>query len=231
MVKRAIIYHHLGMGDLFTCNGLVHYISKDYDEVWLATKDYVVPTATHLYADYPNIKIFEVKQEPQDIFDFSILAEIPVVKIGFEHTNPYQFEESFYEQYGLTLEDKNTRFRMPLDLTKSIEFYNKTSSKLGNEYIFIHTESTAGNFELQINSPLPKFIVDKSDTPDVLDYVHTICNAKEVHFINSGLYPLIALLAHLGLLKADKVVYHNTRKFHQGGLPIQTPSHFKHIDY
>jgi hypothetical protein len=90
---------------------------------------------------------------------------------------------------------------------------------------------TAGNFELQIDSVLPKFIVDKSDTSDILDYVHTICNAKEVHFINSGLYPLIALLSYLGLLKANKVVYHNTRKFHQGGLPIQTPSQFKHIDY
>jgi len=231
MVNRAIIYHHLGMGDLFTCNGLVHHIAKDFDEVWLATKDYVVPTATHLYADYPKIKIFEVKQEPHDIFDFGTISEIPVIKVGFEHTDPMHFERSFYAQYGLTLEDKNTKFRMPLDLSQSIEFYNKTVSKLGNDYIFIHTESTAGNFELQIDSASPKFIVDKSDTPDVLDYIHTICNAKEVHFINSGLYPLISLLSHLGLLKTNKVVYHNTRKFHQGGLPIEIPNHFETINY
>lgn len=231
MVKRAIIYHHLGLGDLFTCNGLVHHISKDFDEVWLAAKNYVVKTAEHLYADFPNIKIFEVNREPEDIFDFGTISEIPVIKIGFEHTDPMKFERSFYAQYRLPLEDKFTKFRLPSDLSGSKLFYIDTANKLGNEYIFVHSESTAGQFNLQIDSALPRFEVNKDDTPDILDYVHTICNAKEIHFINSGLYPLISLLDYMKMLKAEKIVYHNTRKFHQGGLPIEIPTHFETIDY
>lgn len=231
MVNRAIIYHHLGMGDLFTCNGLVHHISKDFDEVWLAAKDYVVKTAEHLYADFPKIKVFEVKKEPEDIFDFGTISEIPVIKIGFEHTDPMNFERSFYAQYRLPLEDKFTKFRLPSDLSGSKLFYIDTVNRLGEDYIFIHSESTAGKFDLQIDSQLPRFTVSKDDTPDILDYVHTVCNAKEVHFINSGIYPLVSLLDHMKMLKAEKIVYHNTRKFHQGGLPIEIPNHFKTINY
>jgi len=46
MVKRVIIHHHLGIGDHFTCNALVHYIAKDYDEVWLVCKGYTEATVT-----------------------------------------------------------------------------------------------------------------------------------------------------------------------------------------
>lgn len=231
MVNRTIIYHHLGMGDLFTCNGLVHHIAKDFDEVWIPAKTNVVSTAEHLYEDFPNIKVFEVKQEPEDIFSFGTISEISVIKVGFEHTDPMHFERSFYAQYGLPLEDKFTKFRLPSNLSGSKLFYIDVSNKIGEEYIFVHSESTAGQFDLNIDSELPRFIVDKSDTPDIVDYVHTICNAKEIHVINSGIYPLVSLLDYMQMLKATRIVYHNTRKFHQGGLPIEIPNHFETINY
>jgi len=116
-------------------------------------------------------------------------------------------------------------------LNKSKEFYDKVVGELGKNYIFIHDESTAGNFPLNIESKLNQFSVKKEDTPDVLDYVHTICNAKEIHFINSGIFPLIVLLDHMGLIKTKKIFYHNKRKFHEGGLKIELPAHYIEVTY
>jgi hypothetical protein len=231
MVKRVIIHHHLGIGDHFTCNALVHYLSKDYDEVWLACKGYTEATVKHLYEDYPKIKPFVIQREPEDVYDFSTLSEIPIIRIGFEYTNPNEFERSFYSQFGLPLEYKNDNFRLPLLLNKSKEFYDKVVDELSEDYIFIHDESTAGSFSLKIQSKLNRFFVKKEDTPDVLDYVHTICNAKEIHFINSGIFPLVVLLDHMGLIETKKIFYHNKRKFHEGGLKIELPAHYIEIPY
>ena len=178
MVKKAIIYHHLGLGDHFTCNALVHHIAKGYDEIYVACKRRNEHTVKHMYEDYPNINIFEVDKEPNDIFDFSTISEIPVIKIGFEHTDPFNFEESFYKQYGLSLDNKNTEFKLPTNLSKSILYYLNISNEFPNEYIFVHDESTAGKYNLNIESDLDRFVVEKEDTNDIFDYVHTICAAK-----------------------------------------------------
>ena len=231
MVKKAIIYHHLGLGDHFTCNALVHHIAKDYDKVYVACKRRNEHTVKHMYEDYPNINIFEVDKEPDDIFDFSTISEIPVIKIGFEHTDPFNFEESFYKQFGLTLDNKNSEFKLPTNLSKSILYYLNVSNEFPNDFIFVHDESTAGKYNLNIESDLDRFIVEKEDTNDIFDYVHTICAAKEIHFINSGLFPLIVLLYHRNMLQAEKIYYHNIRKFHEGGHPIVIPENFITVRY
>jgi hypothetical protein len=231
MVNKTIIYPHLGMGDHFTCNGLIHYLSERYDEVHLICKNYTVPTITHLYENYPKFKIVKIDNEPEDVISYSRDNDLPVLKIGFEYTDPNNFERSFYSQYGLDLEEKYNRFRLPTNLDNSKLFYLDTLNKLGQDYLFVHDLSTYGHYELNIDSTLPRYIVNKDDTLDILDYVHTIINAKEIHFINSGLYPLISLLYKLSMIKTDKIYFHNIRKFYEGGLKIEYPKEFIKVDY
>lgn len=219
-----IIYHHLGMGDHFTCNGLVHTIADDFKQCHLICKEKYYNSVKHLYEDFENIVVVPIVKEPEDIVEYAQKVNLQILKIGFEHVDPAKFERSFYEQLEIPFENKNKRFTLPKNLEGSKALYNKVVSEIGNEYIFIHDESSVGKYQLNIKSDLPRFTAQMEDTNDTLDYIDLICNAKEIHVINSGIYPLIPPLLEQGKLKADKVVYHKCRPFHMGGIPVEVPS-------
>lgn len=228
---RVVVYHHLGMGDHFICNGLVNELSKKYDELVLVCKRNYSKTVRHLYADNSKVKVHEIISEPADVFSFCEKENLPLLRIGFENMNPKDFEKSFYAQLGLPFEYRNTRFELPSDLDTSKIFYEATVKALGDDYIFIHDESSVGKYDLKIESDLPRFYVKREDTDDVLDYVHTICNAKQVHFINSGLFPLVVALYYKRMLKAKEVFFHDCRTIAQGGLFINIPETFNRVNY
>jgi hypothetical protein len=219
----VIIYHHLGMGDHFTCNGLVHTIADDFKKCYLICKEKYYNSVKHLYEDFPKIEPVPIVNEPQDIIAFAEKVNLQILKIGFEHVDPTKFERSFYEQLDIPFENKNKRFTLPKNLKGAKTLYDKVVSEIGSEYIFIHDESSVGKYSLSIKSDLPRFTAQMSDTNDTLDYVDVICNAKEVHIINSGIYPMIPPLLEQGKLKADKIVYHKCRPFHMGGIPVEVP--------
>ena len=78
---------------------------------------------------------------------------------------------------------------------------------------------------------MPRFIVNKTDTDDVLDYIDTMCNAKEIHIINSGLHNLVFQLLCHGKVNSDNVFFHDARKPKDGGIAIRIPSDVKVIQY
>jgi hypothetical protein len=230
VIDTFILYHHLGLGDHFVCNGLVHYVSKNANVTLICKKQHV-ECISHLYEDFKNITIYPIEKEPDDVFKLSQDTQIPILRVGFENTDLNSFEKSFYYQLNIPFEVKNEYFTLPSNLSKSNKFYNKVKNDLGEDYIFVHNESTAGVYDLAIDSPLPKFFVRKEDTKDILDYIHTICFAKEIHFINSGLFPLIVGLLYQNKIKTDKVFFHNTRKLSEGGLHIELPENIIRINY
>lgn len=231
-MKRIVLFHHTGLGDHFMCNGLVHVFAHNYDEVNLVCKKPYVKTVAHLYEDYPDkIKILPVEDEFVDSIKYAEEQNIPLYKVGFDKCNFNAFEESFYTQYNLDPDLEFSNFKLPKDLKGSKDFYNKTLTKLGEDYIFVHNVSSYKNFDLKIESTLPKHIVDKSDTDDLLDYIDTICNAKEVHVISSALHNLVFQLYIRDMIKSKTVYYHDVRKAKDGGFPIRVPEGVKVIQY
>lgn len=226
-IKEVIVYHHLGLGDLLICNGLVHFLASKYDTIHLPCKKNYYQTARHLYEDYKNIKVFPIEKEPEDVYN----KHLPIIKVGFENVDHSHFERSFYEKLGIPYEVRFTHFKLPKNLEKSKEFYASTVKRLGEKYIFVHDQSTVGKFNLSIESTLPRHTVSIEDTPDIMDYVDTICNAEELHFINSSIVALVFNLNYLNLLKATKIVYHNIRPFSQGGIPLEVPVNIKTEEY
>jgi hypothetical protein len=120
---------------------------------------------------------------------------------------------------------------LPTDLKNSKKFYNKVVKKLGEDYIFVHDVSSYRSFDLKIQSSYPRFVVDKNDTEDVLDYIDTICNAKEIHVINSGLSNLVFQLYHKNMIKTPEVYFHDARKPEHGGIRIKIPKGIKVVEY
>lgn len=231
-MKKIVLFHHTGLGDHFMCNGLVHVFAHNFDEVNLVCKKPYLKTVSHLYQDYSDrIKILPVEDEFVDSVKFSEENNLPIYKVGFDKCNFDAFEESFYTQYDLDPDLEFSNFRLPKNLKGSKEFYNKTLTKLGENYIFVHNVCSYKIFDLKIESNLPKHIVDKSDTDDLLDYIDTICNAKEVHVISSALHNLVFQLYIRNMIKSNNVYYHDIRKAKDGGFPIRVPDGVKVIKY
>ena len=231
-MNRIILHHHTGLGDHFMCNGLVHVFAHNFDEVNLVCKRPYLKTISHLYQDYSDkIKLLPVDDEFADSIKYSETNKIPLYKVGFDKCDFNAFEESFYKQYDLDPNLEFSNFKFPKDLKGSKKFYKKVLTTLGEDYIFVHNVSSYSTFDLKIESDLPKHIADKTDTDDLLDYVETICNAKEVHVISSALHNLVFQLYIRDMIKSKNVYYHDIRKSQDGGFPIRVPEGIKVIHY
>lgn len=218
-----ILYHHLGLGDHFICNALVVEVSKHYNNVHLVCWARNLPTVQHLYSDFPNITIHGIDTEPQDVIALSNSLGLPVIAVGFEHCDLKDFESSFYRQLGLDPDIQYTGFCVPRDLDRSYQMYNEWCAKNGPAYIFVHDTSSVEKYNLIINSDLPRYTVEKTQTRDLIDYVIMLCEAKEVHVINSSIAALVWPLLRQGRIKAEKIFYHNARSLNHGGVPIKIP--------
>jgi hypothetical protein len=223
-MNEVILYHHLGLGDHLICNGLVHTVAESYSQVHLACKRNYFSTVKCLYEDFDNIKVFPIDKEPNDVFAYN--NTLKIMRVGFEHVDIKAFEKSFYNQLNIPYLNRFTKFKLPKNNLSSKQFYQMTVDRLGEEYIFVHNESSGNKFDIKIQSNLPAHVVQKSDTNNVLDYVTTICNAKEIHVINSSIFALVVNLYFTGHLNSNKIVYHNIRTIAQGGIPLEVPETF-----
>jgi hypothetical protein len=228
-MNKVIVYHHLGLGDHFICNGLVHALSNQYDTIYLPCWKKYYPTVAHLYSEFENIQVFSIDKEPDDILSYD--SKIPIIAIGFNNVDVTQFERSFYKQVNLPYETRFTEFRLPSNDLRSKLFYEKVKQKLGDDYIFVHNESSVGIFHLSIKPGLPQHVSKISDTPNVIDYTETLKHAKEIHIINSSIAALVINMYYCGMLTQTKIVYHNIRKLSQGGIPLEIPSTIETIYY
>jgi hypothetical protein len=227
--QRIIVHHHTGLGDHFICNGLVHALSDTYD-IDLICKNRYLKTVKHLYEDFPDIHIIGVEDDHSDTLTYAQQTNYPLIRVGFENCDYNRFEDSFYETTNIDPMAEYDRFVFPKNLEGSKILYNKIEKNLGKEYIFIHDASTYGTFPLDIKSNLPRHIAQKEDTDDVLDYIDTICNAKEVHVINSGLNNLVFQLYYKGL-NNGKIFFHDARKPNMGGIPVRIPEGIEVVNY
>jgi hypothetical protein len=228
-MTKIIVHHHTGLGDHFICNGLVHALTDHYD-IDLICKKHYTKTVEHLYEDFPNITIIPVENEMEDCLKHAQQTSHALMRVGFENCDYDNFEESFYITSGINPNDEYDRFVLPTRLDGSLELYNKITSKLGTDYIFMHNASSYGSFDLKIDSNYPCHAAVKEDTDDVLDYVDTICNAKEVHVINSGINNLVFQLFYKDKIKG-KVFYHNARKPNMGGIVVKVPDGIEVVEY
>jgi len=227
----VIVHHHTGLGDHFMCNGLVHRMLEKYGQVDLICKDHLVKSVSHLYEDWPEIKIIPIRDETTDVYLHASLNNKEIIRVGFENCDFNAFEDSFYTQLELDPADEFENFKLPSRLQCSYEFSQNVLGNLPPNFIFVHNVSSYKEFNLKIDSNNHRFIVRKEDTDDILDYIDAMIQAKEVHVINSGLSNLVFQLVWKEILPGEKVFYHDARKLDMGGIPIKVPHNVKVIEY
>ncbi|MEK7500445.1 MAG: hypothetical protein AAB649_07660, partial [Patescibacteria group bacterium] len=84
----VVLVHHLGLGDCFICNGLVHNFAKVYNGIYLPCHKRNITTVRSLYSEYPNIIAIECDDKVEELREqarlFAKEKNLPITWIGFE---------------------------------------------------------------------------------------------------------------------------------------------------
>ena len=207
--KEVILHHHLGLGDHFICNGLVHECAKKYDKIHLPTKRHNLETVRCLYQEHDNIAVFPVLREHKDVRQYSIKNNLPILRIGFEHMEhrgSVPWNVWFYDQMEIPYDARYTSFQLPKLLPEAEKLYD-TILQGKKEYCLIHQQSSIGKFFINLETDLPVIELQPGLTNNLLDYVKVIRNAQEIHCIDSSVINLIDSMD----TETDKLFFHTAK--------------------
>lgn len=203
-MNEIILYHHLGMGDHFICNGLVNKLSEQYDTIHLPCKQHYFESIACLYQDNDKIKVFPISNEPNDIHEYANINNLDIRLVGFSDYCANTFERSFYKAVDSDYSIRYTHFKLPKHIKNSKVLYEELIKT--EPYCVIHENCSDNEFNLNIDSNLEKIYIKHGKTSNILDYIEILKNAEEIHCVGSSIYALVDSID----LKA-KLYYHNKR--------------------
>lgn len=189
-IPALIFWHHLGLGDHFICNALVHELLQVADTIWLPCKNLNLTTVCELYSDHPRVRVFGVHTTDFDdeirlLCQTSIRYAIPLLKIG---SFTGDFAAEFYKQLDIPIERRWTGFKMPRDRDRANLLYKELIKD--TKYALIHRTASVGTFEISVKTELPIYTVTKL-SESLLDWSTIIENAAEIHCIDSSFIHLV----------------------------------------
>ena len=196
MDNQVYIYHHLGLGDHFHCNGVVRsLINEKYRDtkVKLFAKEKYSEMVKFMYRDLSNLEIISItndeKKEKNEINSIKKNNDI-VERIGFDYflrnkNKGKTIDMLFYEQYNI---DYSKRFELTYwkrDLNKEKNLYKDIVEN--ENYIFVHDDPNRG-FVIPDNAFSKQFqIIRNSNSNSIFDYGEIIEKSKEIHVMESSL--------------------------------------------
>jgi hypothetical protein len=203
-MKKAFLYHHLGLGDHLICNGLIRRLSDVYDLVVVPVKNQNYSTVQRMFADTYRIDVLPLTQanQEQEMGRLAKSFEVQgyeVVRLGYYGsdfmTKDIRFDENFYLQSEIPFSERWNSFYAPRNEQEENRIYNELVSKQeAEQFIFLHEDKTRS------------FLIDRSLLPtgirivepfvdvqnnNFFDYRKVIENASQIHCIESSFAALI----------------------------------------
>jgi hypothetical protein len=206
-MNRLVIYHHLGLGDHFVCNGLVNCLLDNCDLVYVPSKRRNYNTVRCLYSEDDRVRVFMVDDESRDVDAFGAMTNCEILRVGFEHCDRNRFDTSFYRQLKIPFENRYTRFQLPQTIPDEEKVYDLFVTH--ESYCVVHRECSGGIYNLRIKTDLPLVYIEKGTDPynNLLNYRRVIQHASEIHCINSSVFHLV------DSIRPDaELFYHDVRK-------------------
>ena len=198
------LYHHLGLGDHFVCNGLIRHFMKKFNatRLYLPTKKKNLSTVQKIYSDDSRILCLPVHTD----YDVPNLIELmlnpTIIQVGFAKCRD-DWDVSFYDSVDTPFSVRWSEFKINRDYDREKNI--KTLLGLNDEpYIVVHDVGSIGKFDISL--PNDKRIVRIENITDcLLDWCGIIENADEVHCVDSSVIHLAQTL------NVKRGVYHNIR--------------------
>ena len=226
--KRAFVYTHLGLGDMYWMNGAVRYLATAYDEVQVVCKKKYEKNAAAMYADDPSIKLFliddDVDLHPWPVKrHFFVEQGFSVYGCGFFAPRPdksiHDLPNSFYDDMAIDRKVRRNYFHVPR--TEAAAALAQRFA--GIPYIVVHEESSVQKLpiakkllaagEQRLILDLNKNQYESTHTmfrlaqlvvnQPLVDYTYLMESAEELHMIESSIY---CLASHLDLSKVKQRV-------------------------
>ena len=223
--KKALIYTHLGLGDMFWTNGAVRYLATAYDEVLVVCKDKYKTNAGAMYADDPSIKLLVINDDI-DLHPwptrrhFFLDQGYTVYSCGFFSPKPekaiYELPNCFYDDMDLPREIRRAYFHVP-----RTEAARALAAAFTRPYVIVHQQSSvqklaiaeklAGDTRLLVD--LNTNLVDPVADPEghamaelavnkpLVDYTYLLEGAEELWMIESSIY---CMASHLDLSRVKR---------------------------
>lgn len=226
--KKALVYSHLGLGDMFWMNGAVRMLATRYDEVLVVCKKRNEKNVTAMYADDPSIALLVIEDDvelypwPQKSQYFTEQG-YSVYSCGQHALRQdraiYDLPNSFYDDMGIPQEVRTQYFHVPR--TTEARRLRKWFGSV--PYIIVHEESSVQKLDIGkrlLEQGEKRLILDLNKNPygpahgwwaaaekvvglPLLDYTELIEGAEEVHMIESSIY---CLASHLNLSTVKRKV-------------------------
>lgn len=198
-VKRALVVHHLGLGDHVGMVGAVRYIALQYDETHVMSKPTNFENVRSLFADNPTITVV---CEPNS--DSSYYSNI--YRSGCYCPSPHPYTDlpsCFYRDMGMNPQIRHTHFHVPIT-ADAVEMHNTLE---GRPYRFVqqtsssHTTSLVAwniddvltvdpNTNLYPKDHVWHSIAESCVNRPFLAYTKVLMHAEEIHTVESSFYCL-----------------------------------------
>jgi len=230
-----IIYHHLGLGDLIICNGLVNYFSDRLEKIYLIVDEKFKSHAFYLYKDNHKVEILSNKIERINRLDnfvekTSNKYNLPVLKIGWKNYNNLIFKipfyKAFYKQVKLPYSYSYKYFNLPTDHKSELELKNHLYKEFkidkSKNKKLIHCEASNETYNLNIDKTNSIFVNKDTDIFNNIFLYRLVANkVNEIHCVNSSFIHLIDRID-----TNAKLYYHHIR-----GSSLKLKKNWKVVDY
>jgi len=201
--SEIILHHHSGLGDAIICNGIVNYLSEEFDKIYLAAHNKISDHLDYLYSENDSVELL-VYDKATEIYKN---RKLPVLRIGFEKNNK-NFNTSFYEQIGLDYQISYDYFYIPIDENKETNLQDHLIQeyKVTDQFGLIHQVSSYGKVDLKIKNNYDNIFVEKETDiyKNIFLYRKVIENAEEIHCIDSSFLHLVERVP-----TSAKLYFHN----------------------
>lgn len=211
------IYHHLGLGDMIHCNGIVrHLLSRLHptSRVYVFSKERNAEMTRWMYRDEPRIEVLPLnagqRERPQVQRMLRQRGTRNYVSVGHRDLRPFMrdypsvfFDELFYMQVGLPYSIRYSCCYWERDYAEEERVYQKLAPRV--PYAFVHDDPGRG-YVIDTQS-IPLSIVRNDLTESIFHLGLLLERATEVHCMESSIRCLIESLA----MGDTKLWYHNFR--------------------
>lgn len=228
--KKAFVYGHLGLGDMYWMNGAVRYLATVYDEVVVVCKERNKTNVATMYEDDPTIHLFVIeddfviqpfRQKRKEFEKQGFIVYACGVHIGAPIK---EFPLSFYDDFGLDRNIRSLYFHVPR-LAEAHALYNDVCVTSTN-YIVIHQQSSTGSLAIWdvVKRKFPTTLIldvntnhyTKEDSfysaaemvvgKPLLHYTILLERAFEIYMLESSVY---CLASHLDLSEVKGLYCYN----------------------
>lgn len=186
----------MGLGDHFTCNGLVRHYYKEFGEITIFCYKHFESNIKFMYRDLPNLHTVGLGSDIEvDEYISTNNLFNDLIKIGFDKSRALQnmvetFDEGFYLAENLPFSIRFDEYYVQRDMDKEMELY-KTLNPNDEDFIFVHEDPDRGMFLDRSRIRQDLKIIGNDKRFLIFDYIYLLSKAKEVHVMQSSVKDMI----------------------------------------